>query len=118
MDTVTVHREVRAGDPIATAGSRATATREERALSLYCKYGHDIHQTGPETYLCPSQDGERSYVVCYGGTEEACTCPNHTYRRHACVHLMAVAIRHAKRQTQRRRNFVAALVTVAESEEE
>ena len=73
-------------------------TRESRALALYRTRGREIVLVDRNTYEVPSQDGARTYEVLYGGNAESCTCPDNSYRGAACVHLLAVAVKRAKRR--------------------
>ncbi len=82
-------------------------TREERALALYRARRRDIVLIDRNTYEVPSQDGTRLYEVVYGGEVETCTCPDHTYRSVACVHLLAVAVCRAKRRGASARRLAA-----------
>ncbi len=74
-------------------------TRESRALALYRTRGAEIVRTGPHTYEVPSCSGRGSYAVDYEA--ESCDCPD--ARRHPdlnCKHLLAVAVKMAKRRGQ------------------
>jgi hypothetical protein len=122
VDVATVHKETRAGDPIAYAASRALKTREQRAIALYEGFGDRIEQYGETLFYCPSQDGSRSYRVDYGGDVERCSCDDFRYRTGpsggTCVHLYTMAIAGAKKRAQRRRNFIAALMADDGEQEE
>ncbi len=85
-------------DTITVAQPRTLDTRESRAIALYRDHGRQIVLVDRNTYECPSQDGTRTYEVVYGGDTESCTCPDNTYRSVACVHLLAVAVKRAKRR--------------------
>jgi hypothetical protein len=79
------------------AGASRPDTRELRALSLYRERGAEIVRTGPWTYLVPSCSGDEPYAVNY--RRETCDCPD--AMRHPdlnCKHLLAVAIKRAKRR--------------------
>jgi hypothetical protein len=76
-------------------------TRESRALALYRTRGAEIVRTGPHTYEVPSCSGIGSYAVDYEA--ESCDCPD--ARRHPelnCKHVLAVAVKMAKRRGQSR----------------
>ncbi len=73
-------------------------TRETRALALHRDPGRQLVLIDRNTDEVPSQDGARTYEVVYGGDVESCTCPDNTYRSAAYVHLMAAAVRRAKRR--------------------
>ncbi len=76
-------------------------TRELRALELYRERGHEIVRTAPFTYNVPSCSGDGFYVVDY--RRESCDCADAT--RHPdlnCKHLLAVAVKRAKRRGRRR----------------
>ena len=114
MSEVIIERSTRAGDGIAYAGRQALRTREERALRLYEKFGHEIEQLSADTFLVPSQDGSTAYRVRYPvgeGEQEWCSCPSFSHRPSVpCKHILCALIRVSKRRAQRRRNFLAALV--------
>ncbi len=79
-------------------------TRESRALALYRTRGAEIVRTGPHTYEVPSCSGRGSYAVDYEA--ESCDCPD--ARRHPdlnCKHLLAVAVKRAKRRGQSARRL-------------
>ncbi len=79
-------------------------TREIRALALYRERGAEIVRTGPHTYEVPSCSGRGSYAVDYEA--ESCDCPD--ARRHPelnCKHLLAVAVKMAKRRGQSARHL-------------
>ena len=81
-------------------------TREIRALDLYRERGAEIVRTGPHTYLVPSCTGRGSYAVDY--ERETCDCPD--ARRHpelSCKHLLAVAVKRAKRRGATARRLAA-----------
>ena len=81
-------------------------TRESRALALYRERGAEIVRTGPHTYLVPSCSGRGSYAVDYEA--ESCDCPD--ARRHPglnCKHLLAVAVKRAKRRGASARRLAA-----------
>jgi hypothetical protein len=108
---VIIERGVRSGDGIDYAGRQSLRTREQRALRLYHMRGADITQMGADFYLCPSWDGTKEYLVNYPvdeGETESCECADHTFRGSTCMHILAVAIRHAKKRAQSRRNFIHA----------
>jgi hypothetical protein len=106
---VIIERTSRSGDGIAYAGYVSARTREQRALRLFERRGHQIEQAGENLFYCPSWDGTTEHVVRYGGEEESCDCPDHIYRGSTCMHLLAVAIRSAKRRARSRRNAIAAV---------
>jgi hypothetical protein len=118
---------VRQGDPFAYEGGRSRKgqntdpwSREQRAIRLYEHRGHQIEQAGDDIFWVPSWDGERTHVVHYPvaeGETESCTCADHVYRGATCMHILAVAIREAKRASQRRRNFIGALMVKPGPEE-
>ena len=88
-------------DSISVASPTRRDTREMRALSLYRERGSEIVRTGPHTYEVPSCSGRGSYAVDY--ERESCDCPD--ARRHPdlnCKHLLAVAVKRAKRRGQPR----------------
>ncbi len=120
MDATIVWEETLAGDPFAHAGREKLHSREQQALRLYSEHGHRIEQAGVTLYWCPSQDGERYYQVRYPveeGALESCECLDWEHRGRyngqPCVHILAVAIRHAKVYARRRRNFIAAFAGVS-----
>jgi hypothetical protein len=95
-------------DTTSVAPATRPDTRESRALALYRVRGRDIVLIDRDTYEVPSQDGTRLYTVTYGhDSDEACTCPDHTYRAAACVHLLAVAVCRAKRRGTSARKLAA-----------
>ncbi len=86
-------------DTTSVAPATRTDTRETRALELYRSRRRDIVVVDTNTYEVPSQDGTRTYEVVYGGDEETCDCPDAC--RHPelnCKHLLAVAVKRAKRR--------------------
>ena len=87
------------------AEPRHPDTRETRAL--YRTRGREIVLVDADTYEVPSQDGARTYEVLYSGNAESCTCPDNTYRGAACVHLLAVAVKRAKRRGATARRLAA-----------
>ena len=117
MIKTSVAEASRDGDDISSAAIRALHSREERALRLFCACGDQIRQVGPNIYECPSQDGERVYTVVYGSEDESCQCLDHLYRDHACVHMLAAAVKHAKRRAKRRRAFTTSLAVEISEEE-
>ncbi len=74
--------------------------REERGLVIaaLCK----LNRTG-ETWLVPSQSGEKIYQV--NPHQQTCTCPDHTEKGHKCKHLYAVEFT-VKRETDRNGNVI------------
>ena len=79
-------------------------TRESRARALFRARGAEIVRTGPHTYAVPSCSGRGSYAVDYEA--ESCDCPD--ARRHPelnCKHLLAVAVKMAKRRGQSARHL-------------
>ena len=95
-------------DTTSVAPATRPDTRESRALALYRAHRREIVVVDTNTYECPSQDGTRVYEVVYGGDAvEACTCPDHTYRGAACVHLLAVGVCRAKRRGDTARRLAA-----------
>ncbi len=81
-------------------------TRELCALALYRERGAEIVRTGPDTYEVPSCTGRGSYAVDFEA--ETCDCPDS--RRHPelnCKHLLAVAVKRAKRRGDSARRLVA-----------
>ncbi len=81
-------------------------TREVRALALYRERGAEIVRTGPNTYEVPSCSGRGTYAVDY--ERETCDCPD--ARRHPelnCKHLLAVAVKRAKRRGATARRLAA-----------
>jgi hypothetical protein len=85
---------------------RHHGTRESRALALYRTRGAEIVRTGPHTYEVPSCSGRGSYAVDYEA--ESCDCPD--ARRHPdlnCKHLLAVAVKMAKRRGASARRLAA-----------
>ena len=81
-------------------------TRESRALALYRERGAEIVRIGPWTYEVPSCTGRGTYAVDYAA--ESCDCPD--ARRHpelSCKHLLAVAVKRAKRRGATARRLVA-----------
>ena len=81
------------------------STRKDRAVALYAGLGRFIEETSPGIFSVPSQDGRKTYEVRYRGdaTHESCSCPDYQIRGVSCVHLLAVAIHHAARQSPHRR---------------
>jgi len=78
-------------------------TRELRALALYRERGAEIVRTGPWTYTVPSCTGTGFWAVNYRA--ESCDCPD--ARLHPglnCKHVLAVAVKRAKRRGQSARN--------------
>ena len=94
-------------DTTSVAPATHPDTREHRALELYRARGAEIILIDRDTYEVPSQDGTRTYEVLYGGNAESCTCPDNSYRGAACVHLMAVAVKRAKRRGATARRLAA-----------
>ncbi len=91
-------------DSISVAPPTLRDTREKRALALYRERGAEIVRTGPHTYEVPSCSGRGSYAVDYEA--ESCDCPD--ARRHPelnCKHLLAVAVKMAKRRGQSDRHL-------------
>jgi len=81
-------------------------TRESRALALYRERGAEIVRTGPHTYLVPSCSGRGSYAVDYEA--ESCDCPDARRRPELnCKHLLAVAVKRAKRRGASARRLAA-----------
>jgi len=81
-------------------------TREKRALALYRERGAEIVRTGPHTYLVPSCSGGEPYAVDYG--RETCGCPDARRRPDLnCKHLLAVAVKRAKRRGDSARRLAA-----------
>ncbi len=81
-------------------------TRESRALALYRERAGEIVRTGPNTYEVPSCSGRGTYAVDY--ERETCDCPD--ARRHPelnCKHLLAVAVKKAKRRGVSARRLAA-----------
>lgn len=114
MAEMTVHQDVKAGDPIAFAGQRALRTREQRALRLFEQRGEQIEQAGEGIYWVPSWDGERTYTVRYPvdeGEQESCTCNDNTYRGVHCMHIYCCAIHVCKKRARRRRVALYAMCT-------
>ena len=74
--------------------------REERGLVIaaLCK----LNRTG-ETWLVPSQSGEKIYQV--NPHAQTCTCPDHTEKGRKCKHLYAVEFT-VKRETDRNGNVI------------
>ncbi len=74
--------------------------REERGLVIaaLCK----LNRTG-ETWLVPSQSGEKIYQV--NPHQQTCTCPDHTEKGRKCKHLYAVEFT-VKRETDRNGNVI------------
>ena len=94
MDTVTIPRPT------------TPDTRETRALALYRTRGREIVRTGPNTYEVPSCTGRGTYAVDYA--RETCDCPDAL--RHPdlnCKHLLAVAVKRAKRRGATARRLAA-----------
>jgi len=94
-------------DTTTVAHPPTPVTRESRALALYRTRGAEIVRTGPWTYEVPSCSGRGSYAVDYEA--ESCDCPD--ARRHPelnCKHLLAVAVKMAKRRGQSARLDAAA----------
>ncbi len=95
-------------DTTSVAPATRPDTRETRALALYRAHRREIVVVDTNTYECPSQDGTRVYEVVYGADAvESCTCPDHTYRGAACVHLLAVGVCRAKRRGDTARRLAA-----------
>ncbi|MEJ7872428.1 MAG: hypothetical protein WKF67_09225 [Rubrobacteraceae bacterium] len=89
---------------VAASVPNATDTRELRALALYRTRGAEIVRTGLHTYEVPSCSGSGPYAVDY--ERESCDCPD--ARRHPalnCKHLLAVAVKMAKRRGQSNRHL-------------
>jgi hypothetical protein len=109
VDT-TIVKEVRTGDPIATAGQQALRTREERALVFYRERGGEVTRMSDSVYRVPSfSRADVEYVVDYDA--ETCTCPPGTYRPSTpCQHVLLVGVINAKRRHRARRVFIHAFV--------
>jgi hypothetical protein len=90
------------------APSAPPHTRELRALALVRAHGRSIERVDHDrdVYLVPSQDGLRSYRVAYGEVE-SCSCPDHSRRGLACVHLYALGVHLAKRRGTTARRLAA-----------
>ncbi len=94
------------------------STRELRALELHRTRGHEIREISPNVYEVPSCSGAGSYTVEYGGVVESCDCPDAEFHpEFSCKHILAVAIRSAKRRRPRtyRQHVEAARRDAAES---
>ena len=88
------------------AEPRHPDTRDPRALALYRARGAEIVRTGPFTYEVPSCTGRGTYAVDYA--RETCDCPDAL--RHPdlnCKHLLAVAVKRAKRRGATARRLAA-----------
>ncbi len=93
-------------DTISVPTADRPDTREKRALRLFEERGAEIVRTGPWTYLVPSCSGAGSYAVDLEA--ESCDCPD--ARRHPdlnCKHLLAVAVKRAKRRGATARRLAA-----------
>jgi hypothetical protein len=86
-------------DPSLAHEAPRPTSREERGLELHRTCGHEIRLAGEDLYLVPSCTGQGFYSVDY--REETCDCPDFTYRRENCKHILAVGVHVAKRRRRR-----------------
>lgn len=80
-------------------------TRELRALALYREHGAEIVRTGSHTYLVPSCAGHGAYAVDL--VAESCDCRDFEVRRENCKHILAAAVKRAKRRGTTARRLAA-----------
>ncbi len=93
-------------DTTSVAPATRPDSRESRALALHRARGHEIVRTGPHTYEVPSCSGAGTYAVDY--ERETCDCPDALrYPEHNCKHLLAVAVKRAKRRGATARRLAA-----------
>jgi hypothetical protein len=70
-----------------------TETLEPRMMRGYeIVASYPITQRNAHSFLVPSQSSDKQYEVTISSQDGSCTCPDHTYRKTQCKHIVAVKL--------------------------
>jgi putative transposase len=70
-----------------------TETLEPRMMRGYeIVASYPITQRNAHSFLVPSKSSDKQYEVSISKQEDSCTCPDHTYRKTQCKHIVAVRL--------------------------
>lgn len=79
------------GNSIHVDTTQQPLTRQEKAQNIVWKRGA-IRRVDNLTYIIQSQSGNGKYIVVSTENGWTCACPDNTYRKVSCKHIMAVEI--------------------------
>jgi putative transposase len=72
------------------ADTETLELRMMRGCEIVATY--PITQRNAHSFLVPSQSSNKQYEVDVSSQEDSCTCPDHTYRKTQCKHIVAVKL--------------------------
>ncbi len=89
MDTVDLYNHVDTIIHVDMTAEQPTLTRSEKAYKIAFQPGA-IMRLDDNTYQVRSQSGNGFYVVTTTPFGKKCNCPDHTYRKLTCKHIIAI----------------------------